>query len=214
MASDNFGAPIKDMKGYMPESQVKVLIEKARVNSANYPRGFAVFLRLLWVTGARVSEILGDKSWYKGRVYQPVTVGDVDFEEGVIILSLLKRKVYPPPKHRVALDKRTLQNLKEYILTENIQGKQPLFNFSRGSAFYYLRKLGKDVHVEKVGSKKIHNHHFRHSHCVAYIKKNNTLEGLRKLQQRIGHANIGTTAHYLQFGPEQRKETEEVFGNW
>ncbi|MBT0160689.1 tyrosine-type recombinase/integrase [Candidatus Bathyarchaeota archaeon A05DMB-2] len=65
-----------------------------------------------------------------------------------------------------------------------------------------------------VTAKKQHPHHMRHSHCVAFIRKNNTLEGLRKLQKRIGHASISTTAEYLQFGPEQQKETEDVFGEW
>jgi hypothetical protein len=53
-----------------------------------------------------------------------------------------------------------------------------------------------------------------HSRCVAYTRKNNTLEGLRKPQLRTGHASISTTAQYLQFGLEERQETEGVFGKW
>ena len=104
--------------------------------------------------------------------------------------------------------------LKEYIETEGLRKEEPLLNFSRQRAFQIIRKVGKDAGLEKIGNKLIHNHHLRHSNCVAYIRKNNTMEGLRKLQQRIGHASISTTAHYLQFGPESKKETEEVFGNW
>ncbi|MGD0071389.1 MAG: tyrosine-type recombinase/integrase [Candidatus Bathyarchaeia archaeon] len=209
MATKEFrGQPIKDLKGYMTEQQVKKLID-----SATRP-DFKMFLRLLWVTGARVSEILGDKSWYKERIYNPAKVNDVLFDEGIIILNLLKRKQYPPPQHRVALDKITLQNLKDYILTEKLKPNDPLFKFSRGTAFYLLRKLGNQIGIIKVGAKKLHNHHFRHSHCVAYIRKNNTMEGLRKLQEQIGHASISTTAGYLQFGEEAQKEAEDVFGKW
>jgi len=202
------GQPIKDLRGFMTEDQVKKLIEGALKFRDK------VFLRLLWVTGARVSEITGDQSWYKERVYGPAKVGDIDFKEGVIILNLLKRKQYPPPKHRVSLDKLTLQYLQDYILQEKLQTNQPLFKFTRQRAFQIIREVGQSVGIEKVGAKKLHNHHMRHSHCVAYIRKNNTLEGLRKLQQRIGHASISTTAQYLQFGPEQREETEDVFGKW
>lgn len=208
MSKENFGQPMKDVKGYLKESEVKRLI-----NAAKSLRD-KLFMRLLWVTGCRISELVGDHSWYKHRVYEPAKVKDIDFTEGVIYLNLLKRKAYPPLKHRVALDDITLQNLKAYILFEKLQGNDALFSFTRQRAFQIIREAGQDAGIKKVGDKLIHNHHLRHSNCVAYIRKNNTLEGLRKLQQRIGHASISTTAHYLQFGPETKKETEDVFGKW
>jgi len=207
--SDTFrGQPIKDLRGFMTEDQVKQLIDGALKLRDK------VFIRLLWVTGARVSEVVGDKSWYKKRVYSPALVSDIDWKEGIIILNLLKRKQYPPPRHRVPLDKITLDLLKEYIAQEQLKPNQPLFKFSRQKAHRLIREVGESVGIIKVGDKKLHNHHLRHSHCVAYIRKNNTLEGLRKLQQRIGHSSISTTAGYLQFGLEERKETEDVFGKW
>jgi integrase len=202
------GQPIKDLRGFLTEKQVHRLIEAA----ANFRD--KVFLRLLWVTGARVSEILGDHSWYKNRVYEPAKVGDIDFEEGVIILNLLKRKQYPPPKHRVPLDKITLQNLQQYIDEQKLPADAPIFNFTRQRAFQIIREAGQEAGILTVGKTGLHNHHLRHSHCVAYIRHNNTLEGLRKLQQRIGHASISTTAQYLQFGLEEQRETEDVFGKW
>lgn len=209
--SDTFrGQPIKDLRGFMTEEEVKKLIDSATELRDK------VFIRLLWVTGARVSEIVGDKRTYKDqlRFFEPARVSDIDWQGSVIILNLLKRKQYPPPKHRVPLDAITLQNLRLYILNEKLPTNAPIFGFTRQHAFRIIRKVGELAGITKVGNKKIHNHHLRHSHCVAYIRKNNTLEGLRKLQQRIGHASISTTAHYLQFGPEQRKETEDVFGQW
>jgi integrase/recombinase XerD len=208
MSKEFRGQPIKDLRGFMTEKQIRKLIEAAK----NFRD--KVFLRLLWVTGARVSEIVGDKSWYKERVYDPVKVSDLDFNEGIIILNLLKRKQYPPPKHRVTLDKITLQNLKDYILHEKLQPTDALFPFTRQRAFQIIREAAKNAGINKVGEKKAHPHHMRHSNCVYYIRHNNTLEGLRKLQKRIGHASISTTAEYLQFGEEEKKETEDVFGKW
>jgi integrase len=209
------GQPMNDLKGFLPESQVRKLIEGAMRFRDK------VFLRLLWVTGARVSEILGDKTKYpvskeisQTRVFEPARVSDIDFEEGVIILQLLKRRAYPPPRHRVPLDQVTLQNLRDYILQEKLQPNQPIFKFTRQRALQIIREAGESVGIKVVGKKKLHNHHMRHSHCIAYVRHNNTLEGLRKLQQRIGHANINTTAGYLQFGPEEKKETEDIFGQW
>lgn len=202
------------MKGYLDPEAVMDLINYARDNQDQFKKGYWIFLRILWVTGARVSEILGDESWYKDRVYPPVLREDYLQSEGVLVLSLLKRKAYPPPRHRVSLDRKTQQILDEYILNENVLPKDPLFIFNRDSALYYLRKLGRLTGHEYVGEKLIHPHIFRHSHCIRFIRVNNTLEGLRKLQTRIGHANINTTAHYLQFGPQSRKETQEVFGQF
>lgn len=208
MSKDNFGQPMKDLRGYLKETEVQKLIGHARSCRDK------LLIRLLWVTGCRISELLGDKSWYKHRVYEPAKVEDIDFKEGVIYLSLLKRKTYPPLKHRVSLDEITLQILRDYIQQEKLRDKDALFSITRQRAFQIIREAGEEAGIRKVGAKLLHNHHLRHSNCIAYIRKNNTLEGLRKLQQRIGHASISTTAHYLQFGPESKKETEEVFGNW
>jgi len=106
------------------------------------------------------------------------------------------------------------KDIKLYIELNGLGNQDALFSFTRQRAFQIIREVGREAGIKKVGDKLIHNHHLRHSNCVAYIRKNNTLEGLRKLQQRIGHASISTTAHYLQFGPESKKETQEVFGNW
>jgi len=234
MSKEFRGQPIKDLKGFLEENQVKRLIDGAMKLRDK------VFLRLLWVTGARVSEILGDKSYYPIdcchkketgceskcrvsckfksnlplRIFEPVKVEDVNLKDGNIILNLLKRKQYPPPKHLVSLDNITLQYLKDYIQEQKLQPSDPLFSFTRQRAFQIIRAVGESVGIDKVGSKKLHDHHLRHSNCVNYIRHNNTLEGLRKLQKRIGHANIETTAEYLQFGPEQKEETEDVFGQW
>lgn len=208
MSKEFHGQPIKDLRGYMKESEVKKLLD-----GASSLRDKAL-LRLLWATGARISEIVGDHSWYKEKVFEGAKVEDIDFDESVIILDLLKRKQYPPPKHRVPLDAVTLQILREHITSEKLLPKDKLFPITRQRAFQIIRQIGREVGIETVGSKKIHNHHLRHSHCIAYIRKNNSMEGLRKLQQNIGHANINTTAGYLQFGLEERKETEDVFGKW
>jgi integrase/recombinase XerD len=199
---------MKDLRGYMTEQEVRKLI------------GFAIklrdrlLLRFLWVTGARISEVVGDKSWYKNRVFEGLKVKDIVWDESTVILDTLKRKAYPPPKRRVQIDRNTLALLKQFIEENNLRLEDKVFKITRERVFQIIRELGEQAGIKKVGTKRLHGHHLRHSHCVAYVKKNNNLEALRKLQNRLGHANINTTAHYLQFAPEEQKEIEDVFGKW
>jgi len=202
------GVPMKDLRGYMTESEVKKLIE-----TAIKPRD-KLLLRFLWVTGARVSEVVGDKSWYKNRVFEGLKVSDIIWDESTVILDTLKRKKYPPPKRRVQIDQITLTLLKEFIQENNLNLNDKVFKITRERVFQIIRELGEQAGILKIGNTRLHTHHFRHSHCVAYVKKNNNLEALRKLQNRLGHANINTTAYYLQFAPDQQKEIEDVFGKW
>jgi integrase/recombinase XerD len=199
---------MKDLRGYMTEAEVK------RIYEATDNQRDKLLIRVLWVTGARISEVVGDKSWKSSKVFQGLRAKDIDFREGVLFLETLKRREYPPPRRRVPVDKFTLGLLKQFVETDVLENEAKVFNMTRQRANQILRGLCEKVGIKKVGDKKPHMHHLRHSHCVNYIKHNNTMEGLRKLQTKMGHANIGTTAHYLQFAPEEQKEVEDVFGKW
>lgn len=198
---------MKDLQGYISPRRVKQIIDSA---SSLRDR---ILVRLLWVTGCRVSELVGDKVKQNGVVvkeFKGVQIEDVVWEENVIIMDTLKRKRYPPPKRRVEVDDITMRMLKKYVGTRKT-GK--LFGITRQRVFQIIRKLGQNARVGRVGNKGIHPHHFRHSHCVAWIRDNNNMEGLRKLQERLKHASITTTTLYLQFAGS-KKEVEKTFGNW
>jgi len=195
--SSIIGSPMKDLRGYLkPEEVYKILNTAKKVSMRDF-----LLIRLLWVTGARISEILNLKT------------EDIVWDDNSLILITLKRKKKNIEYRRVPVDKRTMEYLKTFITKYNIKGR--IFPITRQRAFQIIRKIGKLAGITKVGEKKLHPHHFRHSHCVMWVRNNNTLEGLRKLQQRLKHANISTTAHYLQFAVEEtKKEVEEVFGRW
>ena len=200
------GSPMKDLRGYLEPNEVKALYDMASRARDK------LLIRLLWVTGARISEILGGK--IKGKVFYGLRVRDVDWKNSALILDLLKRKAYPPPKHRVQIDRRTLIFLAKWVKHKGLKRDDRIIDISARRANQILMELGRKTGLERVGEKSLHVHHLRHSHCVAYVKKNNTLEGLRKLQQKLGHSSIAMTAQYLQFAPETQKETEDVFGKW
>ncbi len=202
------GIPMKDIRGYLTIKEVRQLLESAKRFRDQ------LLLRLLWVTGARISEIVGDRSWYKKRRFEGLKVKDVVWEESTLIIDTLKRKEYPPPKRRTTVDATTLGMLKQYVEEKQLRAEDKVFKITRQRAHQIIREIGQSIGISKVGEKLLHNHHLRHSHCVAWVRHNNTLEGLRKLQRKLGHANINTTAHYLQFAPEEQREIEDIFGKW
>ena len=190
------GTPMKDLRGYMTPEEVKKVID--------YTRNFRdkVMLRVLWATGCRLNEML------------MLTIEDISWRDKTLLMWTLKRKKKNRYQRIVPVDEKTLLILKEYIKINKIRtGK--LFHLTDRRVEQIVYKAGCDAGIPKVGTKMTHPHHFRHSHGVAWIRENPTMEGLRKLQQRFGHASITTTAHYLQYATEEsEKEVESVFGEW
>lgn len=192
------GPPMRDLKGYLRPEEVKKVIGKARCARDR------LIMRMLWATGARLNELL------------MVVWGDISWKDKTIVMWTLKRKQKNVFQRLVQVDSRTLGMVKGYCEANGIK-KGKLFHICDRRVEQIVYEAGKAAGIPKVGTKKIHPHHFRHSHAVAFIrnKKNNNMEGLRKLQKRLGHASIATTAHYLQFATsEQEPDVEETFGEW
>lgn len=205
--SEKYGIPMKDLKGYMTPEQVKTLLDNVeRLRDK-------LILRILWVTGCRISELIGDKCYGTPKHFHGLLYENIRWNEGMLILDTLKRKEYPPPQRMVKVDTKTLEMLKTYCTKKNIKSGR-IFNITRQRMWQIIREIGEKCKILHVGSKTIHPHNLRHSSCVAYVRKNNTMVGLKKLQQKLGHANINTTAHYLQFSADEQVEVEEVFGEW
>jgi len=192
--SEFLGAPMSDIRGYLrPEEVERVIAEARRFRDR-------VMMRILWVTGCRLSELL------------MLTVEDVIWEDRQLIMWTLKRKLKRRYQRLVPIDSETLILIKSYLLKHHLE-EGPLFSLTGRRVEQIVEEAGIAAGIPRVGDKKIHPHHFRHSHCVAWVRSNTTMEGLRKLQQRVGHASITTTAHYLQFAVEESRETvERVFG--
>ncbi len=191
--------PMKDPKGYLTKTQANKLI-----NSAKNIRD-KLILQLMYRCGRRVSEVL------------LLTEDDILWKDKKIIFTILKRK--KPIKELKPVDSETMKLLERYIKKSKIKGLKKqrkdkrLFPVTRQYVFKLVRKLGKEIGIEKVGSKKIHPHHLRHSFAVHAVRTEvKTAEDLRKLQMYMGHANIATTAHYLQFSPDELRSL--VDGMW
>ena len=194
--SEGTVSPMRDTRGYLQPEEVKEIISHGRTFRDQ------VMMRVLWATGCRVTEML------------MLTMADILWKEKTFIMWTLKRKQKNIVQRRVLVDAATLEILKNYCESVGIK-KGRIFNLTSRRVEQIVYEAGKAAGISKVGTKKLHPHHFRHSHAVAWVRKNRTMEGLRKLQQRLGHTNITTTAHYLQFATgEQEAEVESVFGKW
>jgi integrase/recombinase XerD len=195
---------MKDLKGYLNPDQIEKLIAAA-------PNGRdRLLLQVMYRCGRRVSEVLAMRK------------DDILWDEEKIIFNILKRK--RPTKEMKPVDSETMELLRKYVSGGGTaangspggewlrKGMEPgedgrLFPVSRQYVFKMLRNTGKSVGIERVGKKGLHPHHFRHSFAVYEVKnKIRTADDLRKLQMYMGHANLSTTAHYLQFSPDELRD--------
>lgn len=185
---------MSDVRGYLRPEEVKSLIESTK-NLRD-----RTILWLLWATGCRLSELL------------MLEVEDISMKEKALYMWTLKRREQRRYQRIVLVDDATINLIKTYMRAYNVVAG-PLIHIKKRRVRQIVYETGVSAGIPRVGSKMTHPHHFRHSHCVAWVRANPTMEGLRKLQQRLGHANIATTAHYLQFAfSEQRSEVDSVLG--
>jgi len=201
---------IKDLKGYFEEGQRKKIY-----NSAQSHRD-KVLIRLLWVTGRRISEIL------------KVKVQDINFSDNQISFHIDKKteKIngIRQKKDLIKLkpiDEKTAAILKAYIQEEELKPEEYLFksrfkpnhHITRQRAFKIVRNCALKAGIEKVGNKPPHPHHFRHTYAIDIAKKLKTPADLRKLQMIMEHSNLGVTEQYLQFADWELKEIVENIGD-
>lgn len=182
---------MKDLSGYLKDSQIK------KIYYAADKWRDKLLIRLLWKSGRRITEILNLK------------VKDIDFEEKRILWIILKKKIGKGEvvKSWKTIDIKTLELLAWFINQLElkpdyyvINAGNPFKPITRQRAFQIVRRAGKLAGIEKVGEKKIHPHHFRHSFAVNMAHKLKSPADMRKLQKHLEHSHLGMTETYLQFG--------------
>lgn len=112
------------------------------------------------------------------------------------------------------IDRDTLNILNEYVqrggpITRN--GKKLLFNINRHRAWQILRECAERAGLPKLinpETGKTHNvspHRLRDAFAVHAVKINDSGDGLRLLQEQLGHASCDTTARYRKVAGEELK---------
>jgi integrase/recombinase XerD len=112
------------------------------------------------------------------------------------------------------LDQNTLEMLKDYIrrggpVTRN--GKELIFGINRHRAWQIITECAAKAGLPKLINSetgKLHNvgpHKLRDAFAVHAVKINDSGDGLRMLQEHLGHASFNTTAKYRKVAGEELK---------
>lgn len=189
---------MKDPRGYITEVQALKAIE-----CTDNVRD-ELLLKLLWYTGARITEILN------------LQVSMIDETECMISIRSLKKKrevmrSVPVPKH-------ILKDIMDFIARGGSKGGDFLFSsdgaqhLSRQQAYTIVNKACEKAGVTSCGDKRVskrglkpHPHMFRHGFAMNWLKKGGRPE---QLQNLLGHESYETTRSYQRF---TNKDLQEAY---
>ena len=124
------------------------------------------------------------------------------------------------------VDGDTLKMLKEYVQRGGPvvkDGKTLVFGINRHRAWQIVKECAVKAGLPKLVNPetgKVHNvspHKLRDAFAVMAVKHNDSGDGLRMLQEHLGHASFNTTAKYRKVSGEElktwyRKLWEEEYG--
>jgi integrase/recombinase XerD len=113
------------------------------------------------------------------------------------------------------VDGDTLDMLKEYIERGGPvvrDGRRLIFGINRHRAWQIVKECAERAGLPKIVNPetgKIHNvspHRLRDAFAVMAMKRNDTGDGLRLLQQHLGHQSFNTTAKYRKIAGEEHRD--------
>jgi integrase/recombinase XerD len=221
------------MKAYLDEEETEAL-EKA----AGCFRD-RLMIRLLARSGCRISEALAlevkDVDFTQGTVTIQHLKTRIKLSCPKCSARLGKSHTFCPKcgvkvaeavareqKHRkvrtLPIDDDTRQLLKDYIHRGgpvNRDGKQVIFGINRHRAWQIVKecaekaKLPRLVNPETGKTHNVSPHKLRDAFAVYAVKLNDTGDGLRLLQEHLGHASFNTTAKYRKVAGEELKNWYE-----
>ncbi len=136
-------------------------------------------------------------------------------ECGEEIREIISRDNMRRRQRILPVDKNTLALLKEYISRNkavNTEGPQLVFNISRHRAWQIVRECASRAGLEKLVNPEtgrlrgISPHRLRDAFSVHAMKLNDSGDGLRLLQEHLGHASFNTTAKYRKIAGDEHLE--------
>lgn len=218
------------MKAYLEPEEIS-LIEKATTNLRD-----KLLVRLLFHLGCRISEALSltidDIDFIKSTVMiihlkQRVKISCSDCGTRLSRSHAfcpscgdkIEKSQIEEQRHRrqrvLPIDHDTLKLLEEYVARGGPvlkDGKQLIFGINRHRAWQIVRDCAEKVGLPKLINSetgKLHNvspHKFRDAFAIHAIKLNNSGDGLRMLQEHLGHQSFNTTAKYRKVSGKEHAE--------
>ena len=225
-------------KVYLEPDEIE-LIEAAAINLRD-----KLLIRLLFHLGCRVSEVLAVSSNDIDFRQGTVTILHLKERVKLICphcgTRLSKANKYCPgcskkvnkvtreklEQHRrriLPIDPETMAMLKEYTDRGgpvNRNGKLLIFGVNRHRAWQIIRGCAEKAGIPKLinpETGKTHNvspHRMRDAFAVNAVKHDDSGDGIRMLQEHLGHASISTTMRYRKIsGEEHRDWYNRLWGN-
>jgi integrase/recombinase XerD len=218
------------MKVYLEPSDAE-LLEEAATNLRD-----RLMIRLLFRLGCRISELLGlqiqDIDFNQGTVVIKHLKCRIKLSCQMCGARLGATHVFCPKcggkigksraeeqQHRrqriLPIDSDTLEVLNEYIERGGPlvrDGKRLIFGINRHRAWQIIKKCADEAGLPKLVNPetgKVHNvspHKLRDAFSVMAMKQNDSGDGLRLLQQHLGHQSFNTTARYRKISGTEHQE--------
>lgn len=113
------------------------------------------------------------------------------------------------------LDEDTLKILKSYTDNNNttdINGQTYLFGFNRHRAWQIVRNCAKQARIPSLVNPEtgrirgVSPHRLRDAFSVHAIKRDDSGDGLRMLQEHLGHVSFNTTAKYRKISGQEHRD--------
>jgi len=221
------------MKAYLEAGEIQKL-EGAATNLRD-----RLLIRLLFHLGCRVSEALSigveDIDFNKGTVTIQHLKARIQLSCPQCGARLGKSHSFCPKcgakvkevvaaerEHRrmrtLPLDRDTLRMLKNYIKRGgpvNREGRMLIFGINRHRAWQIVKECAEKAGLPRLVNPetgKVHNispHKLRDAFAVYAVKQDDSGDGLRLLQEHLGHVSFNTTARYRKIGGAELKDWYE-----
>jgi len=215
-------------KAYLEPAEIEKLEE-----AAEYLRD-RLLIRMLFHLGCRISEALGIKAsdidfnqglvtiqHLKQRIKLSCPECGARLGKGhkfcPVCGQKVEKAVADEKEHRkfrvLPLDEETMKMLKDYLGRGGANSKTRLiFDLSRHRAWQIVKECAGKARLPRLinpESGKLHNvspHKLRDAFAVHAVKQNDSGDGIRLLQEHLGHQSITTTMRYRKVSGEEQKE--------
>jgi len=134
---------------------------------------------------------------------------------GIKVTKAQRREMEHRRQRTTPVDRETLDLLTDYIKRGgpvNSNNKRLIFGINRHRAWQIVRECAEKAGLPKLlnpESGKVHNispHKLRDAFAVMAVKTNDSGDGLRMLQEHLGHQSITTTMRYRKVSGEEQKQ--------
>jgi integrase/recombinase XerD len=216
------------MKTYLDYQDIE-LIELAAANARD-----KLLIRLLSRLGCRISEVLSIQLkdidfedevitilHLKKRVKTTCSICGARLsrkhqycpECGIKVSDTVKNQQERRRMRVLPVDRGTIEMIKSYIGNSNPynNGLMPLFNINRHRAWQVVRECANRagirglINPETGRDRGVSPHRFRDAFSVHAIKTDDSGDGLRLLQEHLGHASFNTTASYRKVAGDEHR---------